>query len=205
MRAIHDAGKLHRDLKPSNVLVAPDGRLTILDFGLATPSSPDGTRSFESTAGTPAHMAPEQLFAGGACAASGWYAVGMMLFEALTGRWPFTRSVHELLAAKLGGRPPPDPRDLCPSAPEDLARLAKALLAHRQPITFYPDCDGLDVIWYNGVDTAQAIYFRASDGGLLGYQNLSANFGGSATCVTGVPTDFSIEACPTHTTIVCGQ
>lgn len=75
----------------------------------------------------------------------------------------------------------------------------------KQPITFYPDCDGLDVIWYNGVDTAQAIYFHASDGGFLGYQRLSANFGGSATCVTGVPTDFSIAACPTHTTIVCGQ
>ena len=103
------------------------------------------------------------------------------------------------------------PPDNCPAAgcPQTFTTVPAEVCPSdaniKQPITFYPDCDGLDVIFYNGVDTAQVIYFRASDGGLLGYQRLSANFGGSATCVTGVPTDFSIEACSTHTTIVCGQ
>src|SRR6185369_13062747 len=105
VRALHAAGKLHRDLKPSNVLVHPSGRVTILDFGLASPVKEDDRSHDLAIAGTPAYMAPEQL-AGAACPASDWYAVGVMLYEALAGRRPFVGNTAEILAEKALGRSP---------------------------------------------------------------------------------------------------
>jgi hypothetical protein len=125
--AIHRAGKIHRDLKPGNVLVDRAGHVTILDFGLAQAQVRDTERSTQRVAGTPAYMAPEQLSEGGACPASDWYAVGVMLYEALAGRLPFSGSTHEVLAAKLAGRAVPDPREVEPRIPDDLAELALAL------------------------------------------------------------------------------
>ncbi len=133
VQAIHDAGKLHRDLKPSNVLVAEsaDGpRVAILDFGLASDVLSAGvTQTIErGVAGTPAYMAPEQARAEWATPASDWYAVGVMLFEALTRRLPFEGESLRMLMAKQTGAAPAV-RSLNPSAPADLAELCDRLLA----------------------------------------------------------------------------
>jgi hypothetical protein len=101
----------------------------ILDFGLARSLGGTGRSSEVLGAGTPAYMAPEQIDSGGAVAASDWYAVGAMLYEALTGKWPHTGTLREVLAAKIGGAPPVDPRTIDPAAPADLADLAMSLLA----------------------------------------------------------------------------
>jgi serine/threonine protein kinase len=85
--ALHEHGIVHRDLKPSNVLVEPSGRVVILDFGLAGADLP-GELDFAGVPGTPAYMAPEQAAGGAGTAASDWYAVGVMLYQALTGRLP---------------------------------------------------------------------------------------------------------------------
>jgi tetratricopeptide (TPR) repeat protein len=82
---IHRAGFVHGDLKPSNLLVRPDGVPVILDLGLAH-SPAAGARA--PLGGTPLYMAPEQIAGRGAVAASDLYAVGLMLWRALTGRWP---------------------------------------------------------------------------------------------------------------------
>ncbi|WP_153820305.1 protein kinase domain-containing protein [Polyangium spumosum] len=128
--AIHRTGRVHRDLKPSNVLVTPEGRVKILDFGLVG--------SFESLArdrilvvGTPAYMSPEQATGASGDGGSDWYSVGVMLFEALTGVVPHLfegTSIEDLLYAKHLVDPP-DPREIAPDAPEDLAELALRLLA----------------------------------------------------------------------------
>ncbi|MDI1434250.1 protein kinase domain-containing protein [Polyangium sorediatum] len=128
--AIHRTGRVHRDLKPSNVLVTPEGHVKILDFGLVG--------SFESLArdrvlvvGTPAYMSPEQATGAAGDGSSDWYSVGVMLYEALTGVVPHLfegTSIEDLLYTKHLVDPP-DPREIVPSAPADLAELALRLLA----------------------------------------------------------------------------
>ncbi len=123
--ALHGAGKLHCDIKPSNVLVTGEGQLFILDFGLV---SEVGSGEDYSGMGTPAYMSPEQLKGKGISAASDWYAVGIMLYEALAGKKPFVATTTTgLFQAKLGGAPP-DVRTCSSGVPEDLASLTMKLL-----------------------------------------------------------------------------
>ncbi len=125
--ALHAAGILHRDLKPSNVLVDKQGRVLILDFGLAATTADGGPSSSDGRFGTPAYMSPEQARGGALTMAADWYAVGVMLYETLTGQLPYGGSASDMLAARLN-RDPRDPRSINPNVPSDLADLAMALL-----------------------------------------------------------------------------
>ena len=126
--ALHRAGKLHRDLKPANVMVTRTGRVVVLDFGLV--GDPDDAE--EALLGTPAFMAPEQAAGQRATEASDWYAVGGILYEALTGRLPFDgQTVEEILSAKRVAEAP-RPSHLVPGVPADLDDLCAELL-HRVP------------------------------------------------------------------------
>ncbi len=124
--AIHQAGKLHRDLKPSNVLVTEASRAVLLDFGIA--AQLQATQSVaEGLVGTLAYMAPEQV-RGRAEAASDWYSVGVMLYQALTGRLPYSGTPLEIIADKSTRDPdPPDPAAL--GVPAELVALSMALLS----------------------------------------------------------------------------
>ncbi|HEX9282703.1 MAG TPA: protein kinase [Gemmatimonadales bacterium] len=127
--AIHRAGKLHRDLKPLNVRVTPAGRVVILDFGISADvalKEPAAVTVEESIPGTVGYMAPEQA-GGQATAASDWYALGCMLYEALTGRLPYTGSPLQVLVDKAA-QDPERPDALVASLPPDLASLSLELL-----------------------------------------------------------------------------
>ncbi len=127
LHALHQAGKVHRDIKPSNVLVAPDGRVVILDFGLATDLIRAPLAAPALNAGTPAYMAPEQASGAPSTPAADWYSVGVLLYQALTGRLPFDGTSADMLAQKQGGEPLP-PILVEPSVPPDLDRLCMELL-----------------------------------------------------------------------------
>jgi len=123
--ALHKAGKLHRDIKPPNVLVTAEGRVVLLDFGLtADLRSVDAERQVVGTVG---HMSPEQAGGEAVSTASDWYSVGVMLYEAMTGKLPFTGSQAEVLAAKQK-KAAPTPDGLAQDLPQDLVRLCVALL-----------------------------------------------------------------------------
>jgi hypothetical protein len=127
--ALHGAGKLHRDIKPSNVLVTGQGRVVLLDFGVATDLALVLRRSSaeKEVVGTARYMAPEQATEAAPTAASDWYSVGAMLFEALVGRPVFRGTSREVLLHKTLVDPPM-PSDLVTGVPEDLDALCHALL-----------------------------------------------------------------------------
>lgn len=130
--ALHRAGKLHRDLKPSNVLVTRQGRVVILDFGLVADLSANvNIDSSLGFLGTPSHMSPEQAACLPASEASDWYSVGVILYQALTGKLPFTGKMHEIISQRLEADPPP-PISISPNIPSDLNNLCVSLL-QREP------------------------------------------------------------------------
>lgn len=146
LRWLHRHDLVHRDIKPSNVRVTPEGRVVIIDFGLAmlkpnsrrpkTTSAPprpeaapvaDGS-SMSRTVGTPWYMAPEQASALTIGPPADWYAAGVVLYEALAGRLPFSGGGYEVMRKKLRFSPAPI-ETYNPQAPRDLVRLCDALLS----------------------------------------------------------------------------
>jgi len=127
LNALHEAGKLHRDIKPSNVLITDEGRVVILDFGLVTELTPLDTHQSITLAGTPAYMSPEQATGGRISEASDWYCVGVMLYEALTGRLPFAGQSRDVLQQKQIEEPIA-PGDLASNIPAELDALCCDLL-----------------------------------------------------------------------------
>lgn len=89
LQAIHAAGIIHRDIKPQNVLIGRDGIARVTDFGVAHVHEDSGLTTAGTTVGTAAYMAPEQAQAGRVTHEADIYAVGVMLYEMLTGYLPF--------------------------------------------------------------------------------------------------------------------
>jgi hypothetical protein len=127
LSVLHAAGKVHRDIKPSNILCTAEGRVVILDFGLiASEGGADDARQ-RRLVGTASYMAPEQARALPVGPSADWYAVGAVLYEALTGRVPFVGEVEEVLDAKQRFDPHP-PRRFVAGVPRDLDELCMRLL-----------------------------------------------------------------------------
>jgi serine/threonine protein kinase len=120
LAAAHEKGIIHRDLKPGNLRLTPEGRLKILDFGLAQLVEPEGevtltaslAQSQEVVAGTLPYMAPEQLRGEKADACSDIWAAGAVLYETATAHRPFEEKVSTALAGDIIHKAPPPPRTL---------------------------------------------------------------------------------------------
>lgn len=130
IETLHGAGVVHRDIKPANILVTREGRVVLLDLGLAMDMVRSEAQSFESgIIGTAAYMAPEQASGADVGPAADWYSLGVVLYEALTGELPHDgRTPMEILFNRQQQVPPP-PRTHNPDVPHDLDRLCTALLA----------------------------------------------------------------------------
>lgn len=131
LHGLHETGKLHRDIKPSNVLVTNEGRVVILDFGLVAEVASKGLHESVNLAGTPDYMSPEQGAQLPISRASDWYSVGVMLYQALVGRLPFSGKFFEVMMDKQS-IDPPAPADLVENVPPALNELCVKLL-RREP------------------------------------------------------------------------
>ncbi len=116
LEAAHREGVIHRDLKPANILVTPEGRLKVLDFGLARmvrpcgPSAPTASETLTPVfAGTLPYMAPEQLQGGAGDARTDVYAAGVVLYEMATGHLPFPADALAAMLVDILQRSPAPP------------------------------------------------------------------------------------------------
>ncbi len=129
--ALHAADTLHRDIKPSNIIVSVEGRVVLLDFGLATNYVQRECAVETVIVGTVSYMSPEQACQKEIGPASDWYSVGVVLYQALTGILPFVGRAQSVLMDKQQKKPV-DPRTLLPDLPDDLCDLCMQLL-QREP------------------------------------------------------------------------
>jgi serine/threonine protein kinase len=127
----HDHGIVHRDLKPANALVDTDGNLFLTDFGIAKlleDASPRLTQT-DAIMGTPAYISPEQAQAMPVDRRSDIYSLGIILYEMVTGRVPFTADTPLAVILKQIGDPLPPPSKIKPDLPSSIERVILKALA----------------------------------------------------------------------------
>ena len=128
----HTAGIVHRDLKPGNILFSREGRAVLTDFGIAVVPGDAGHTATGTLMGTLAYMAPEQGLQGKAGVPSDVYAMGIILYELVTGRVPFEGDTPLGTLLKHVNEPLPDPRQMNPELPEAYVQVIGRALA-KQP------------------------------------------------------------------------
>ncbi len=119
----HKLGVVHRDLKPANVIIDREGHARIMDFGIARSLKGKGITDAGMIVGTPEYMSPEQVDGKEADARADIYALGVILFEMVTGRLPFEGETALSVAVKQKTEPAPDPRKWNAQVPDDLSRV----------------------------------------------------------------------------------
>lgn len=119
----HRLGIVHRDLKPQNIMIDENGNTRIMDFGIARFLEGEGMTTQGVMIGTPDYMAPEQAELEGVDQRSDIYALGIILFEMVTGRVPFEGKTPLSVAMKHKNQVPPNPTDLNAQVTLDLSRV----------------------------------------------------------------------------------
>jgi serine/threonine protein kinase/Tfp pilus assembly protein PilF len=141
----HARGVVHRDIKPSNIMIDDGGQVKVLDFGLAKQLSKDHVLSSEPEAqtllstetrsgvvlGTPAYLSPEQAIGGAVDGRSDLFALGTLLYEAITGRTPFAGNSFIEIAANVLHVQPPEPSKINHNVPKELDFITLKALAKK--------------------------------------------------------------------------
>lgn len=134
---LHRNGILHLDIKSNNVMIQPNGKIKLIDLGIASRMS----EASESTGfGTPAYMPPEQSEKGECGPYTDIFALGIMLFEMLTGSVPFTGQKTSEIREKIKYEPTPQMKDYYPLINSDLQAVVERALA-KEPMMRYQTCE----------------------------------------------------------------
>ncbi|MDN5757475.1 MAG: protein kinase, partial [Tomitella sp.] len=123
LAAAHRAGLVHRDVKPENVLISDDGEVKLADFGLVRAVAGTTATSSSVILGTAAYLSPEQVRTGRADPRSDVYSVGVLLFEMLTGRTPFTADTNLAIAYRRLEEDVPPPSTFIAGVPREFDEL----------------------------------------------------------------------------------
>lgn len=136
----HRAGVIHRDIKPGNVMITEDGRVKVMDFGIALAVSDSSSTVAETTSilGTAAYFSPEQAKGEPVDARTDLYSTGIVLYELLTGRQPFRGDTPVAVAYQHVSETPLPPSELVPSVPRALDAIVLRALA-KDPFSRFPD------------------------------------------------------------------
>jgi serine/threonine protein kinase/Tfp pilus assembly protein PilF len=138
----HREGIIHRDIKPSNIIIDPDGRPRLLDFGLATVQQDEKLTKTGSTLGTIGYMSPEQIKAKPTDRRSDLFSLGVVLYEMITGHRPFEKD-NEAATLNAILNDTPDPLTRYKSdVPEELQRIVSKLL-EKDPAFRYQTAEGI--------------------------------------------------------------
>ncbi|MBN2303955.1 MAG: serine/threonine protein kinase [Anaerolineae bacterium] len=139
----HRAGLVHADVKPQNVLVTESDKVKVTDFGIAQALSATQPRERQKVVwGSPHYFSPEQAQGEPPTPASDVYAIGIVLFELLTGRLPFVGTEQQELALAHIHETPPAASDLNPNVPVHLDRILQKVLS-KEPASRYRTADQL--------------------------------------------------------------
>jgi eukaryotic-like serine/threonine-protein kinase len=142
LHAAHTAGVIHRDIKPGNVLLTADGRAKVADFGIAKVATSSDLTANGLILGTPSYLAPECVTGDPATVASDIYAVGVVLYEAIGGRVPFSGDTPLAVCHAISSEEPTPLRELRPDVSAPLAAVVHRAMA-KDPARRYPSADDM--------------------------------------------------------------
>jgi serine/threonine-protein kinase len=178
--AAHAHGVIHRDIKPANVMITREGKVLVMDFGIARLiSGPETAPQTSAVLGTASYLSPEQAQGHSVDARSDIYALGVVLYEMLTGRPPFTGDSPMAIAYKQVNATPPAPSSANPDVPPELDAVVMRALS-KNPANRYQ----------TGLEFAEDLERARTGGQVLATPLLPA--GGEATQVISRPQPTSV-------------